>query len=341
VQAIIAGGVSGREHTEPPAVEMVDVCKSFGPVVAVDGVSLEFEPGQIVGLVGPSGSGKTTTIRLILGLFRPSSGTVRVYGKNPADFSRRDREAIGYLPQHFLLYPELSVAENLEFAAATYGLGWLARRERIRELLHKVGLTDARDRLASQLSGGMQRRLALASALLHDPSFLVLDEPTAGIDPLLRADLWSWFRELRDEGRTLIVSTQYVSEAEHCDHVALINAGRLAAFGSPSELRRLAYGGDHVRVAVPDLDRSLASQILHFPLVVSGHREGDDELLLVVEDAGRAIPLITERLRDQGHPVSAIEKHQESFEQVFVQLLKEQSKDRSLDQNQEARVAAD
>ncbi|HET7035172.1 MAG TPA: ABC transporter ATP-binding protein [Thermomicrobiaceae bacterium] len=308
----------------PLAVEMVDVRKEFDDVIAVADITLAIEPGQIVGLIGPSGSGKTTTIRLILGLYRPTSGIVRVNGKDPLDFDRADREAIGYLPQHFLLYPELTVAENLEFVAATYGLGWRARRRSIRDLLRTVDLTDAADRLAAQISGGMQRRLALASAMLHDPSFLVLDEPTAGIDPLLRADIWQVFRGLRDEGRTLVVTTQYVTEAEHCDQVALISDGRVVAFGTPQELRRLAFGGEHVRLTVPDLDRQMMREILHFPHVAGGRWDGEDELLLVVDDAGTAIPLITERLREQDRQVTSVEKHQESFEQVFVALVKKQ-----------------
>lgn len=308
----------------PLAVEMIDVRKDFDDVVAVANITLAIESGQIVGLIGPSGSGKTTTIRLILGLYRPTSGVVRVYDKDPLDFSRADREAIGYLPQHFLLYPELTVAENLEFVAATYGLGWRARRRTIRDLLQTVDLTDAADRLASDISGGMQRRLALASALLHDPAFLVLDEPTAGIDPLLRADIWNVFRGLRDEGRTLVVTTQYVTEAEHCDRVALISEGRVVAFGTPQELRRIAFGGEHVRLIVPDLDRQTMREILHYPHVVSGHWDGEEEMLLVVDDASTAVPLITERLREENHQVTSIERHQESFEQVFVELVKKQ-----------------
>ena len=210
-------------------------------------------------------------------------------------------------------YPELTVAENLEFVAATYGLGWRARRRTIRDLLQTVDLTDAADRLASDISGGMQRRLALASALLHDPAFLVLDEPTAGIDPLLRADIWNVFRGLRDEGRTLVVTTQYVTEAEHCDRVALISEGRVVAFG-----------GEHVRLIVPDLDRQTMREILHYPHVVSGHWDGEEEMLLVVDDASTAVPLITERLREENHQVTSIERHQESFEQVFVELVKKQ-----------------
>jgi ABC-2 type transport system ATP-binding protein len=302
---------------------MVDVSKSFGSVQALHDVNLEVERGTIVGIIGPSGAGKTTAIRLILGLYGPTSGRVRVNGVDPTHFSRADRERIGYLPQHFLLYPELTVEENLEFVAAAYGLGWRARKPRITSLLDLVKLTDAANRKASNISGGMQRRLALASALIHDPEFLVLDEPTAGIDPILRHEIWDVFRQLQAEGRTFVVTTQYVTEAEFCDRVALINDGQVAAYGTPNELRQMAFGGQHVRVVVPDLSRELARQIDQFPLVVSGQREGDDAMMLVVEDAGKAIPMITERLRDAGHPVASIEEYREPFDQVFVALLRQ------------------
>lgn len=314
--------LSARFPAGVPAVALKDVSKRFGSVEALCDVNLDVEQGSIVGIIGPSGAGKTTAIRLILGLYGATSGTVRVYGKDPTRFSRADRERIGYLPQHFLLYPELTVEENLEFVAAAYGLGWRARRPRIAALLDLVKLSDAADRKASNISGGMQRRLALASSLIHDPSFLVLDEPTAGIDPILRHDIWDVFRQLQEQGRTLVVTTQYVTEAEYCDEVALIDDGRVAAYGPPEELRRLAFGGQHVRVVVPDLDRELTRTILHYPLVVEGQREGDDALVLVVEDAGKAMPLITERLRDAGHPVASIEEFREPFDQVFVELLR-------------------
>ncbi|HET9016634.1 MAG TPA: ABC transporter ATP-binding protein [Thermomicrobiaceae bacterium] len=306
------------------AVEMHDVRKVFDHVVALDGIDLEIARGEIVGIIGPSGSGKTTTIRIILGYYAPTEGTVRVEGHDPNRFTRRDREAIGYLPQHFVLYPDLTVAQNLSFIAGAYGMGWIARRRAIPRLLAMMHLGDARDRLAENISGGMQRRLELASALVHDPRLIVLDEPTAGIDPVLRTELWGIFRDLRDRGRTLIVTTQYVTEAEYCDRVALIDAGRVVALGTPDELRKLAYGGERVHLTIPDLDRALTTALLELPFVRSGERVGAEDLDLAVESAREAIPLLTERVQTSGHTVTTVEEAREPFDAVFVRLVERQ-----------------
>lgn len=305
------------------AVEMEAVRKTFGDVVAVDALDLVIGTGQIVGIIGPSGSGKTTAIRLMLGLYGPTSGRVRVLGRDPARFSRIDREQIGYLPQHFVLYSDLTVRENLAFIAGTYGLGWLRRRRRLPQLLEMVQLTDASDRLAVNISGGMQRRLALASALVHDPLLLVLDEPTAGLDPVLRTEVWEIFRELQTRGRTLVVTTQYVTEAEYCDVVALIDGGRAVAFGTPEELRQRAFGGDVVRLTVPDLNRTVAAEILDYPFVRDGARTGEEAMRVIVANAREAIPRLTERLREQGYRVSTVEEDRESFDSVFVRLVEQ------------------
>lgn len=304
-----------------PAVQMRDVRKVFDDVVAVDSIDLTIDSGEIVGIIGPSGSGKTTVIRMMLGIYAPTRGVVRVLGRDPAHFRRVDRERIGYLPQHFVLYPDLTVRENLAFIAGSYGLGWFRRRRRIADLLNLVNLTDAKDRLAQNISGGMQRRLELAAALVNDPQLIVLDEPTAGLDPVLRADIWETFRGMREGGRTLVVTTQYVTEAEYCDRVQLIDKGRVVAFGTPEELRRMAYGGDVVRLTVPDLDRDLAREISSHPFVISSERTGEDGLLLVVEDARQAIATLTEWLVESGRPLSSIEEYRQPFDDVFVRLV--------------------
>ena len=219
----------------------------------VQGLSFEVKRGTIFGVIGPSGCGKTTTIRMLLGVMRPTSGELRVLGREPHKFRRRDRERLGYMPQQFVLFPELSVSENMGFAASIYGMSFFGRGNRIRRTLELVELWDARSRPAGQLSGGMQRRLELAATLIHDPDVLFLDEPTAGIDPVLRSKFWDHFRALRDEGRTIIVTTQYVTEAEYCDEILVLREGQKVAIGTPDAVRQMAMGGEVVTVSGPDL----------------------------------------------------------------------------------------
>ena len=202
-----------------------------------------------MGLIGPSGCGKTTLIRILLGIREPTAGEVEVLGGRPVDSSPAQRARIGYLPQLPSLFPNLSLWNNLRFAAALYGV---RRRGRRRRLHQRARLRRPRRRprasCCAHASGGMQRRLALAAALVHDPELILLDEPTAGIDPILRERFWTYFRSLRDDGRTLIVSTQYVGEAADCDLVAVMCAGRVLALDTPDGLRRRAFGGDLIDV---------------------------------------------------------------------------------------------
>ena len=225
-------------------IQIEHVTKTFGQVRAVQDLSFTVGCGQIFGLIGPSGCGKTTTIRLLLGVYYPTAGRIGVFGRSPHQFSRADRERIGYMPQLFVLYPNLSIYQTLDFMASIYGLSYGYRRARIREVLDLVELTDARTKQAGKISGGMKRRLELACALLHEPTLLFFDEPTAGVDPILRQKFWAQFHALKAKGHTLFLTTQYVTEAEYCDRVALMDKGRLAAIGTPDELRRKALGGE-------------------------------------------------------------------------------------------------
>jgi ABC-2 type transport system ATP-binding protein len=225
-----------------PAVLLSHVVFERGPLRLIDDASFTVPRGVICGLLAPSGGGKTTLIRLITGAYVPTAGRLQVLGSAPSAFSFAERRRIGYMPQQFVLYPELSVERNLDFVGSVYGLSGDQRRRRSDAVLALVDLQTVRGRRASRLSGGMQRRLQLAATLLHQPDLILSDEPTAGIDPLLRARIWADFRRLRDEGRTLIVATQYVTEADYCDQLVLVNAGRVIATGSPASLRRRVYG---------------------------------------------------------------------------------------------------
>jgi ABC-2 type transport system ATP-binding protein len=310
-----------RRAAKPATVPVVveGATMRFNGLTALDDVSLEVNPGTIVGVVGPSGAGKTTLVRLLTGALSPSRGAVRVLGEDPNRFSPRARQKIGYMPQLFTLYPDLTAAENVDFVASLYGLILFRRWRRVREVLELVGLSDARNRRAAHLSGGMQRRLELACALVHDPSMLFLDEPTAGVDPILRERIWTELHRLRDEGRTLLITTQYVTEAEECDAVALIAEGRVIAHSAPDEMRRDAMGGDLVDVeAAGRLDLAALEAI---PVVRRIRRLDDGSLRFTVDDAATATPLIVEAITGSGAEVRSTSEARPSFDEVFTALV--------------------
>ncbi|HEY3522573.1 MAG TPA: ABC transporter ATP-binding protein [Candidatus Limnocylindrales bacterium] len=229
-----------NEQSPPaPAIEAVDLAKRFGPVRAVDGVTFQLEPGRIYGLLGPNGSGKTTLIRLLTGLARPSSGHALVLGRPMP--SRANLARIGYMTQADGVYPALTVAENLAFFRALYGGEPAADRQDVLEL---VDLAGRRGTVTETLSGGQRRRLSLACALVHRPSVLFLDEPTVGVDPLLRVEFWRHFRSLADGGTTIVVSSHVMDEADRCDELLFVRAGHVIARGSGRELRERAGTDD-------------------------------------------------------------------------------------------------
>jgi ABC-2 type transport system ATP-binding protein len=302
-----------------PIVLVEDVARTFGDRTVVEGISFAVEPGTIVGVIGPSAAGKTTTIRMLTGSLRPSRGTVRVLGRDPAKFRRRDRERIGYMPQQFTLYRDLTASENVDFVASLFGMLWPRRRSRVKQVLKVVELWDARGRRAGRLSGGQQRRLELACALVHQPDLIILDEPTAGLDPILRETIWAELHRLRDEGRTLLITTQYVGEAEECDVVALIAEGRLIALAPPAELRRKATKGDIIEVeTVAVFDGASLSGVAGVHRV---DQDGPRHLRVVVDDAGTALPDVVEAIQQTGVEVVSAREYRPSFDEVFAALV--------------------
>src|SRR5919199_1961091 len=275
---------------ETTLVSMEGVSRRYGELVALDDVTLQVPRGTILGVIGPSGSGKTTLIRLLTGTLDPTEGTVTVLGQNPRKFTRHAREKLGYMPQHFVLYDELTASENLSFVASLFGLLWPGRGRRVNQMLKLVDLWDARGRRARQLSGGMQRRLELACALVHDPVLLFVDEPTAGLDPVLRQTIWTEFRRLRDVGRTLVVTTQYVGEAEYCDAVAVMAQGRMIALAAPDDLRRMALGGDVIEISTAQAFD--ASTLREQSGVRAVRQNGPRHFLVIVDNAGAATPRV-------------------------------------------------
>lgn len=221
------------------AIRTENLTRRFGNVTAVDGVNLDIEEGDIFGFLGPNGSGKSTVIRMLCGLLMPSEGTAEVLGSDVVRDSESVKHSIGYMSQQFSLYPDLTVMENLTFYARIYGIPSRNRRARIEEVIDIVGIQDYRKRLAGNLSGGWKQRLALACALVHQPRLMFLDEPTAGIDPVARRELWNLLFDLSSQGVTFFVTTHYMDEAERCSHVGYIYFSKLIVCGTPNELKQL------------------------------------------------------------------------------------------------------
>jgi ABC-2 type transport system ATP-binding protein len=243
-------------------------------------------------------------------------------GKNPADFSKSDREKIGYLMQQFVLYPDLTVLENLNFAASFYGVGFF-RRERLKKLLDFVELTKDKHKLAKNLSGGMKRRLSLAATLMHNPELLFLDEPTAGIDPILRRKFWDYFKELKEDGHTLFTTTQYVGEAAFCDLVGVMYGGKLLMIETPDGLRRKAYGGDMVGIKTnEEISLEHRHQLEDLPFVRGKVKIIDDqEVEVIVDTVSTAISLLLEWAQAQHLTVVMLEQKSPSFDDVFIKLI--------------------
>lgn len=311
------------------AISASGLTKTFGHSTAVQDVSFEVPRGTILGFIGPSGSGKTTTVRLLAGIYKATEGEVTVLGTRPTDFTPDTREKIGYMPQLFALYPELTVWENLNFAASIYGMSF-NRDKRLNELLDFVNLDEDKRKLARNLSGGMKRRLSLAATLVHNPELLFLDEPTAGIDPVLRRKFWDHFKELQQEGRTLFVTTQYVGEAAYCDKVGVMADGRLLMLETPQDLRRRAYGGEVVDLHTKErLTHKDLQRLSKLPFVCARTKRLDDVngVRLIVDNASTAIPALLDWCHQEYVTTESVEEYLPPFDDVFVELVKDVSTD--------------
>lgn len=311
-------------------IEMKNVTKIFGDKTVLSNIDFDVREGEIFGFIGPSGSGKTTVIRMMTGVYEPTEGSVTLMGVDPAKHGAGIREKFGYLPQLFVLYPNLTVKENMNFAGSLYGIGPVKRRRRIKELLEFVELTEAQNRMAANVSGGMLRRLELAASLLHDPMLLFADEPTAGIDPVLRGKFWDEFHHLKTQGRTLFVTTQYVGEIEYCDRVGIIQDGHMVAVDTPSGLRKTALGGELIDIVTEHLNEQALAALRALPFVsrIRFNESNASQIRVSVSEASESIPPIVQTLSANNTNIVTIEEYKPGFDEIFVELMKQGEKAR-------------
>jgi ABC-2 type transport system ATP-binding protein len=297
-----------------PAIVTENLVKRFGELTAVDGLNVEVRPGELFAFLGPNGAGKTTTIHMLCTLLRPSAGSARVAGHDCVKEAWAVRRAIGLVFQESTLDKDLTVYENLWFACSLQNMPSRLARERIDEMLRLFELSDRRDQMTRQLSGGLRRRLDIARGVLHRPRILFLDEPTIGLDPQARRQIWQFLDTLRQrEETTLFVTTHYLEEAETCDRVGIIDHGRLIALGTPEELKQ-AFKGDVVQVRSNQL--SELAQAIHEEFQISPQLT-ERGLLLEVMDGEAFLPQL---IRSCGDKIAGINIQRPSLNEVFLHL---------------------
>jgi ABC-2 type transport system ATP-binding protein len=314
-----AGG--GVVDTAAEAVIVADgLTRRFGDFVAVDRLSFSVGPGEIFGFLGPNGAGKTTAIRMLIGVLPPSEGTARVAGHDVAAEPLAVRRAIGYMSQLFSLYGDLTVRENLDLFAGLYDLTGQRREERIRWALASAGLAARQGQLTATLPLGLKQRLALGSAVLHEPAVLFLDEPTSGVDPLARRAFWDLIAELADAGTTVLVTTHYMEEAEHCHRLALMNRGRLIALDAPA---RLKASLERAILEVRSADPSRAAAAVARLESVEDATIFGRAVHVVVREESPARDEIAAALAREGIEVRGVDRVRPTLEDVFVSLVRE------------------
>jgi len=302
------------------AIEIKNLTKKFNDLTAVDNINLEIEKGEIIGLIGPDGAGKTTLLRLLASLLKPSSGSIIVEGIDVAKNPQQIKGRIGYMPQHFSLYGDLRVSENLKFFADLYGVSAEKFNERKQELMRFSGLSEFEDRLARNLSGGMQKKLALACNLFHTPEILLLDEPTTGVDPVSRKELWDLLFQLNSRGATLLITTPYMDEAQKCHQVGFLYEGGMLAYKSPKSLIEEMREETIELIAEHKQARKLLGKL---PGLKSIYPFGDT-LHLIFESGKGGEEKTKEFLEKQGIQIRSLKRIAPSFEDAFLSLVEEQ-----------------
>lgn len=295
-------------------IQANELTKRFGDFTAVDHVSFQVRAGEVVGYLGPNGSGKTTTIRLLLGLLQPSGGTAEVLGCDVQREPEQIRSQVGYMSQKFALYHDLTIGENLAFYAGVYGV---RDKERSQEVLELVGLHGADREFVGELSTGWQQRVALATAIVHRPRLLFLDEPTSGVDPAARRSFWDLIYELVEQGVTAFVTTHYMDEAEYCQRVGIMRAGRLLAMETPAYLKSEAVPGIVWDIGAQPLLPALAS-LEAIPGVIRVRLSSDR--LRIITETSLTEEVLQLSLRTAGITPFKIERISPSLEDVFLAL---------------------
>jgi ABC-2 type transport system ATP-binding protein len=305
-------------------IRIENLRKSYGSVVALDGVSLEIEAGRIFGLLGPNGAGKTTITKILATLVRPDEGTAEVRGTDVLRDPAKVRGLIGYVPQELTADPYLTAREHMSYYADLYHLSNAIRESRIRELLTLVGLAGHEDRRARHFSGGMKKKLDLACGLIHRPSLIFLDEPSLGLDVQTRRDLWSYILRLKEQGTTIFLCSNYMDEAERlCDDVAIIDRGRIAIVGNPAALRtqlkkdvisvEIAASSDHDGKSLEALEKAVSRLE-----IVQGTAKNGTQLRVYVDSNESALPQILKSAADLAVPIQTISYSRPGLDEVFL-----------------------
>jgi ABC-2 type transport system ATP-binding protein len=311
-----------QSTTEQWIIETENLTRHFKKVAAVDGLNLQVRRGEIFGLVGPDGAGKTTTIRMLCAVMDPSAGRARVAGLDTVANAEQIKRRIGYMAQKFNLYGDLSAEENLDFFADIFQVPAKVRLERKERLLHFARLAEFRRRRAAHLSGGMQKKLALACTLIHQPEIIFLDEPTTGVDPVSRREFWDILTELHLQGITIFVSTPYMDEAERCSRVGLIYQGRIVVCDTPEQIKSLVTG-ELLEIRTSDLRQ--AEKVVRLLDGVLEVQTYGDLIHAFVDSAQVREAAIRASLAEAGIGVVSVRSIRPRMEEAFISLVKRQS----------------
>jgi ABC-2 type transport system ATP-binding protein len=301
-------------------VEIQGLEKHFGEIPAVDGIDMHIEKGEILGLLGPNGAGKSTTISMIATLLEPTAGSILFMGKSIHEDPKRIQQVLGFVPQEIALYPTLTGKENLQFWGRVYGLRGGKLKERISEISQVIGLEERLKDRVDTYSGGMKRRLNIGVALLHKPKFIIMDEPTVGIDPQSRSFILDTVRELRDQGSTILYTTHYMEEAESlCDRIYIMDHGKMIAEGTKESLTAMINASEVIRLHVEAVDPLLITALQELKFVEKAVVE-EDSIFLTVKENGSHYQSIIKAVFESGTQLKGMDIQKPSLETVFLHL---------------------